>query len=439
MRYTTPKKPIVTLDFLSPDVNDTTRAELTVSSSLKVLCRCIRCCQDKPVTFFSAYRQRLANGEYVCRACRARENGAKTTPESIAKRRETNQSRYGVEHPMQLDENRMKIRDRWNVFYSDHPHPMHTPDSIASLQATNVARYGVPYTTSLPQVHHRLSHTQTSQGEREVREFLEQLTSDSWAPNTTIIAPKHIDCYNMSRHIGVEFHGIFWHSSRYKTPDAHVTKWQMCRDAGIRLYTIFDDEWESRRIQIQSFLSAQLGFYERRIHGRQCEVREISSRDVCEYVNLWHIQPLRRASKGLGLFYQDVCVGLISFGPHHRMSNVWSLSRLCFAPSTHVSGGVSKLLSALKTYLTVRGVRSIVTWSDHRWSDGTTYAHTGWILDGTIRPDYSYVVGRVRVPKQDATKRKLGCPDTMTEQAFCTQQGWYRIWDCGKTRWRLSW
>ena len=66
------------------------------------------------------------------------------------------------------------------------------------------------------------------------------------------------------------------------------------------------------------------------------------------------------------------------------------------------------------------------------------YARLGCVLDEELGPDYSYVKGLNRRSKQSMKKSNTGCPPEITEKDWCAKMGWYRIWDCGKKRWRLG-
>lgn len=53
-----------------------------------------------------------------------------------------------------------------------------------------------------------------------------------------------IDIYVPDLKFGIEYNGLIWHSTRFKKDiNAHKLKLEKCEDIGIRLLTIFEDEW----------------------------------------------------------------------------------------------------------------------------------------------------------------------------------------------------
>lgn len=117
----------------------------------------------------------------------------------------------------------------------------------------------------------------------------------------------------------------------------------------------------------------------------------------------------------------------------------WSLARYCVG-DTSVAGGFSRLLAAWRS----RYSGSIVTYSDNRWSNGNLYRKTGFVLDGVVEPRYWYFQKgavmrdhRFRWRKERALARFGGDPNR-TEWEIMQANGYDRVWDAGKRRWRLD-
>ena len=95
--------------------------------------------------------------------------------------------------------------------------------------------HGCPYC-----VHH------ISQAEQEVFDYISQLVGkDSIIQSDrSILAGKELDIYIPSHNLAVEFNGLYWHTEKQgKDQYYHYNKWKMCNDQGIRLITIWEDEW----------------------------------------------------------------------------------------------------------------------------------------------------------------------------------------------------
>jgi len=260
--------------------------------------------------------------------------------------------------------------------------------------------------------------------------------------NQYILDGKEIDLYCEDLKLGIEYCGIYWHNEKSPQPrlrNYHYNKYKACLSKGIRLITIFSDEWCNRNMQVKGFLKSVLNA-NNVIYGRKCLPIVIDKECGKNFIDLHHIQGQnRKALIYFGLLYDDELVGCLSLNYHHRNTNNQRivLDRLCFKNGITVIGGASKLFAMAIDWCKKHNYNQIISWSDNRWSNGNIYNKLGFILDGEIGPDYSYVKVSnpiSRIPKQRMQKSKISCPDNMTEKEYCELLGFARIWDCGKKR-----
>lgn len=238
-----------------------------------------------------------------------------------------------------------------------------------------------------------------------------------------------------------EYCGLYWHNENSPSPrdrNYHFTKFSKCRDNGIRLFTIFSDEWETRQDQVKDFIASALGIFERKFFARKLVVKEIENSVAKKFYDDYHIQGRDSNSQiSAGLFAAEELVGVMTFGKHHRKAemDVFTLSRLCYKNGVSVVGGASKLFCFL---VERTKTKKVISWSDNRWSRGNVYLKMGFTEECQLPPDYSYVkttTTRYRMSKQSQAKKKSGCPNGKTELEWANERGLSRIWDCGKIRW----
>lgn len=277
--------------------------------------------------------------------------------------------------------------------------------------------------------------------EREIKQYM-QSCGFTFKKNRTLLNGLEIDLYNPELKLGIEYCGLYWHceeSKRFR--NAHYSKYAALEKLGIRLITVFGDEWDERRPQVENFLASVVGYQTLRVFGRLCEVRQIHTNTANDFIEANHIQGSKHAVFYAGLFYKNELIGCMSLAKHHRGNDCLVLDRMCFKTGVSVVGGASKMLKTCVEWAVRHGHSNIISWSDNRWSQGNVYQKLGFVLDGELGPDYSYVVlsnGRQRVSKQSMMKSKTGCPTDKTEKEWAEQNGYSRIWDCGKKRWVLS-
>jgi hypothetical protein len=281
--------------------------------------------------------------------------------------------------------------------------------------------------------------------QKEITDWLNSM-GFNFNSNVSILEGKELDCYDPQQKLALEYCGLYWHSENSLQPRRrpyHHDKWKRCRDKGIQLLTIFDDEWREKNSICKSMILSKLGIFETRIQARKCTTKIISKKEMESFCELYHIQGANKLSEVcFGVFYKEDLVGVIDMGRHHRKKDKDSavLTRLCFKAGVQVVGGSGKLFKACVDWCRENGKKKIISWSDNRYSDGSVYERLGFKKECELPPDYKYVDmknPKTRLSKQSQSKKQSMCPAKMTELEWANSRGLSRIWDCGKTRWEF--
>jgi hypothetical protein len=249
--------------------------------------------------------------------------------------------------------------------------------------------------------------------------------------------PKEIDIYIPCKNVGIEFCGLYWHSEEMKGKQYHKDKLDLANKAGIRLITIFEDEWDLNRDQVKNFIKSVLGVTTP-VYARNCTVNQISSKEAKQFFKQNHIQKAPRSVLyATGLFYENNLIAVMSLGGHHRNGQHKDivLNRLAFSDKFHVIGGASKLLKKCLEWSKKEGYDKIISWSDNRWSKGNVYKKMGFDLEKELSVDYHYIKAGKRYKKHSLKKTDSEKILNKTEKELRESQGYGRIWDCGKIRW----
>lgn len=318
---------------------------------------------------------------------------------------------------------------------------------IPKIRQTNIKRYGNPFFFATAQGQQAVRQTflkkygvpfhpigSTSLSELEILAFCNSLVPGFQKAHVHGI---ELDGYHPELQLAFEYCGLFWHSETKKGKSLHQRKYRICQAQGIRLITIFEDEWMLRRSQVEGFLRAILRRTEYRLTARTLRVVRVSGRDstTIEFLNDHHLQ-------GSPNIRQTIChyrledeygtpYAVMSFSRHHRTNTDIVLSRYCVKMNYMIVGGAAKLFATAKKDFD----RSILSWSDNRWSDGALYRKLGFDLRRELPKDYSYVSRQRRIAKQQMTKKKMKALAHETEYECAQRLGYDRIWDCGKKLW----
>lgn len=105
----------------------------------------------------------------------------------------------------------------------------------------------------------------TSIPEKEFIEYMKTILNNklSVSNDRKILKGKEIDLYIPSLKLGFEFNGVYHHSTKFKkNTNLHLDKWQLAQKAGIRLITIWEDDWKSNKKEIENFLSETIQQYD---------------------------------------------------------------------------------------------------------------------------------------------------------------------------------
>lgn len=279
---------------------------------------------------------------------------------------------------------------------------------------------------------------QTSSMENDFHSWLETVFTGTIRRNVRgLIGRDELDFYLPERNIAIEFNGLYWHSEeRGKYRDYHHSKWKRCRDTGIQLITVWEDDWRDRRYIVTSMISHKIGVNDsRRVYARNTTIVSLNYTDASHFLDSNHVQGEVPGSLYLGLKDGD---DIVAVSVWRKNGHTLYLDR--YATSTQVIGGMGKLLKAGKHWAKAHNVDKIVTFADHEVSNGGLYEKLGFTLDKELAPDYSYVVNNKRTHKFNYRKKRfltdpqLNYIEGLTEEELARLNGLPRVWDSGKSR-----
>lgn len=293
--------------------------------------------------------------------------------------------------------------------------------------------------------------TFSSKPEKEVVMFIKSIYDGLVIENDREqLKGKEIDIFIPALNLGIEFTGLYWHSEKQNSDRHHlISKKKFAAVSGIRLITLFEDEWNNKPDIVKSRLAGMLGCHTQKINGRDCDIVNLLPKSKNTFLERCHIQGKDISTVSLGLTYQERLVSVATF----RRTNIvkggdgtqWELSRFCSELNIRVMGGAGKLISNfVKNYL---GKDELISYSDARWSDGELYKKLGFIFNSHSQPSYWYTLDyKTRQHRSNFMKHTLQQKFQLTDEVLNTKTEWEimqdagydRIWDCGTSKWVLN-
>jgi predicted nucleic acid-binding Zn-ribbon protein len=267
-----------------------------------------------------------------------------------------------------------------------------------------------------------------SSGERELFEYVKSLGVTVEDRNRKIIAPKELDIYLPEHHLAVEYHGLHWHADD-RGGSSLREKYLLCKDAGVRLIQIFEDEWINKSEIVKDLISAAVG-KRRSLMARKTEIAEVPKEQSKYFLEKYHISGNTRAEYRYGLYHDDYLVAVMTLGkPRFGKED---LEVIRFATSAHIAGGFDKLFRYAVEQLKPT---TVVSYADLRFGHGDTYVKAGFSDQGDTPPDYWWFKKQERLPRYRTQKHKLSSDErfskffdaTKTEAQICTEVGYRKI------------
>ena len=265
-----------------------------------------------------------------------------------------------------------------------------------------------------------------------------------------IISPKEIDVWIPDKKLGIEYHGLYHHTTN-KKGNTHRMKWEMATSAGVRLIQVFEDEWLQKQDIVKSRIKAVLGASEH-YDARKCHKKAIDSKEAKQFLQDNHIQGGSINGLHYGLYSEEGKLLAVASFQKKRTgamvqaveSGVWEVLR--YASIGRVRGGFTRLF---KMFVEEMRPDSVVSYCDLRYGNGELYRASGFTLEGITEPDYWWVPKgkQERIPRYATQKHKIarkGHPlhgfytPNKTESQICADAGWEKIHGVGSQKWIWS-
>jgi hypothetical protein len=350
--------------------------------------------------------------------------------------KKTIKDKFGVDHYFQTDEFKINAKKSF-LIKMGVDHPLKSEDIIKKIKQTCLERYGV--VTYLNTEHSRscIKKSCRSSFEEDISKYIESFGFEVIRNSFGIISPLSIDIFIPKVNLAIEFNGLYWHSELYKDKYYHLNKTNQCKELGINLIHIWEDDWINRTDILKSIILNKLGISNTRIYARLCEIKEVSNHDCSIFLNENHIQGYTRYSNSCGLYYMGELVSLMLFGWRNTNSKrEYELIRFCNKIGTNVIGGASRLFS----YFTSNNlyIESITSYADISLFSGDLYGKLGFKFTKKSEVNYWWVVDGIRRHRFNYNKKKLvkqGYDKTKTEVEIMHENGRFRIFGCGQDKW----
>lgn len=367
---------------------------------------------------------------------------------------QTNLKKYGCLYPLQNQEIHNKatdtnidknckaydiLRDREKLIATllQIPEKERTSIKCAETLGVNITTFRKWY------VYHNIQadvhlQAQRSHFEQDIYNWLKSNYNEKIECNVRYFGKYELDIYLPDAKIGIEFNGMYWHSTDMVGTKYHQKKSLYFKDLGIFIFHIYEWEWLDVNIQnkIKQHLEMLLNIVDVNvIYARKCLIQNIDNNTYKDFLNKYHLQGYVPAQIKLGLFYNNELLQVMSFAPARYFNEGYELIRLCTKFKYKIVGGANKLF---KYFVRNYQQKNIISYCDIDKFEGNIYTKLGMKLDKINIPNYKWVnLKTLDIKSRYQTQKhliKVDDNDTRSEREIMSDLGYVKVENAGTYR-----
>ena len=379
----------------------------------------------------------------------------------VNKIRKTNLKKYGVENPSKSniikEDISNKMIDLWKNksinFYNDMD-VVSYEDGIYTINCDQNHQFKITKSllsnrrfleTKICTICNDSTPKKFSGQEVKLREFVYQnYQKDILLNDRSLIGPYEVDIYLPDIKLAIEFNGLYWHSEMKKGKNYHFNKHKLCKDKGVELFQIYEDDWKYKTDIVKSILKNKINKSSNIVHARKCDVKIVSSSDSFKFLEESHIQGPIRGKINIGLYFNNDLISIMTLGKIRKSLgnndnvNKYEIFRCCNKLDHSILGGISKMLSFFrKNYQ----FDEIHTYYDKSFGYENMYEKIGFDFKSETPPNYYYIVDGIKRHRYNYRKDilvKQGYDSSKTEKEIMSDRGIYRIYNSGNYKYVIN-
>lgn len=250
------------------------------------------------------------------------------------------------------------------------------------------------------------------------------------------IPPMELDIFLPEFNIGIEINGGYWHSEKFKDKNYHLRKYNLCKDKGIRLVSIWEWEYLKDKIKIENFIK-NLILEKKKFQARKLEIKEVDIKTQREFLESNHLQGYIPCTLALGLYKEDELVQLMTLRIKSKKDKLYEIGRLATKTGYTVIGGTKRLFKHL---LSLVDSQTIISYNNMDKFTGDTYESLGMTYESVSIP-YGWIRNLEYLPRYQTQKSKLlkqGFDKNLSESEIMRSEGFEKIYLTGISKFVLS-
>lgn len=256
----------------------------------------------------------------------------------------------------------------------------------------------------------------TSKQEKEVLQVLrmEFPNIPIYGSDRAVLCGRELDIYIPSKNLAIEYNGLYFHNSSSKDMNYHINKTIMCNRKGIRLISLFSDEWEQKKGLCIDLIRKAMGSY---IEVKNFYVRELELNEAIRFFNSTSLLGYDRdTSISVGCFAEDKLISAIGI---KKENEVWTITRYAEMSGIRPKEGILRMVEFLEEEYSIEELMLIL---DRRLYEPGMFVQLGFELKEYTRPNISYTKD---------FKSRITEKDCKINEETLEENGYLKVFDCG--------
>ena len=251
------------------------------------------------------------------------------------------------------------------------------------------------------------------------------------------IPPMKLDIFLPEFNLGIEINGSYWHSEKFKDRNYHLRKYNLCKDKGIRLISIWEWEILKNKDKIENFIK-NLILEKKKLFARKLKIREVSTKTQREFLDINHLQDYVPCTHALGLYTkEDELIQIMTLRVKSKKDKLYEIGRLATKTGFTVIGGTKRLFKHL---LSLVDFETIISYNNMDKFTGDTYESLGMSFESVSIP-YGWIGNLEYLPRYATQKSKLvkqGYDKNLSESEIMRSEGFEKIYLTGVSKFVLK-
>lgn len=250
------------------------------------------------------------------------------------------------------------------------------------------------------------------------------------------IPPMELDIFLPEFNLGIEINGSYWHSEKFKDRNYHLKKYNLCKEKGIRLISIWEWEILKDKDKIENFIK-NIILEKKKLFARKLKIKEVDVKSQREFLESNHLQGYVPCTYALGLYKDDELIQLMTLRVKSKKDKLYEIGRLATKTGFTVVGGTKRLFKHL---LSLVDYETIISYNNMDKFTGDTYESLGMTYESTSVP-YGWIRNTEYLPRYATQKSKLikqGFDKNLSESEIMRSEGFEKIYFTGVSKFVLK-